>query len=90
MYKTLFLQQALSLLTLPESASNVALGLDDSEALTSLTIVQYDNTAQSNGFSCPVKHPVRRIVKNRATELRNPLRKRQCPSLNSEKLPISN
>jgi hypothetical protein len=38
MYKTLFLQQALGLLSQPESASNAALGLDVSEALTSLTV----------------------------------------------------
>ena len=44
-------KQALGLQPLAESVRNVALGLYDPEALTGLTIAQYDNTAQSNRFS---------------------------------------
>jgi hypothetical protein len=41
-------KQAPGLQALAESVRNVALGLCDPEALTSLTIAQYDNTVQSN------------------------------------------
>jgi hypothetical protein len=46
--KSLRKQQALSLLTEPESALPDASRLDDPEALASLTIGQYDNTVHSN------------------------------------------
>jgi hypothetical protein len=48
MAKSLFTLQRLALTTEPESALTDALGLDDSEALTSLTIGQYDKTVHSN------------------------------------------
>ena len=41
-------KQALGLQPLAESVRNVALGLYDPEALTSLTIAQYGSTVQSN------------------------------------------
>ena len=49
--KSLRNQQALSLLTEPESALPDASRLDDPEALKSLTTGQYDNTVHSIRFS---------------------------------------